>query len=53
MRSEQQHEVALGIPCAEAFCINGIIVVAPKTSIDVTTATTMIPLIVWPIFFSQ
>jgi hypothetical protein len=38
---------------AEAFCTNGIIVVAPTTSIDVIAAAIRIPLIVWFIFLSQ
>ena len=38
---------------AKEFCIIGSIVVAPTTRIDVITATIMIPLIVWFIFFSQ
>ena len=36
---------------AKEFCIIGTIL-APMTSIDVTTAAIMIPLIVWFIFFS-
>ena len=39
--------------CAKEFCIIGIILVAPKTSIDIIAATIRIPLIVWFIFFSQ